>query len=68
MVKKKKIIRPRCKYCRTNRYVIPIIYGLHPNEELIAQEKAGTIILRGIARSVDAPNWCCQKCGYEFLR
>ncbi len=67
-IKRKKPFRPRCKYCRTNRHIVPIVYGLHPNQELLEKEQKGEIILRGIARSVDAPNWHCKACGNEFLR
>lgn len=64
----KKSRRPRCKYCRTNKFIVPIVYGLKVDEELLQKEQNGEIFLGGIARSVDAPNWRCMQCGNEFLR
>ncbi|WP_281951097.1 hypothetical protein [Nitrosophilus kaiyonis] len=65
---RRKSFRPRCRYCKTNRYVIPIIYGYIVDEEILEKEKKQEIKIGGIARSIDAPNWFCKNCGNEFLR
>ncbi|WP_041354005.1 hypothetical protein [Nitratiruptor sp. SB155-2] len=67
-VNKKKPFRPRCRYCRTNKHVIPIIYGKNIDETLLEKENLGEVKIGGVARSVDAPNWHCKECGNEFLR
>lgn len=67
-INQKKPFRPRCRYCRTNKHVIPIVYGLRLDEEWLQKEQKGEIKLGGVARSVDAPNWYCSRCGNEFLR
>jgi len=59
---------PRCRYCRTNKYVIPIIYGFKIDKDLLEKEKEKKIKIGSIARSIDAPNWHCKKCDNEFLR
>ncbi len=65
---RRKSFRPRCKECRTNKFVVPIVYGFEVSEELLEKEKLGEIKVGGVARSVDAPNWHCKNCGREFLR
>ncbi|MRI58375.1 MAG: hypothetical protein C6H99_02600 [Epsilonproteobacteria bacterium] len=67
-INRKKPFRPRCKYCRTNKFVVPIVYGARVSEELLEKEQKDEIVLGGVARSVDAPNWHCKGCGWEFLR
>ena len=66
--RRKKSFRPRCKYCKTNRYVIPIIYGFEITDDIIEKEKEEEIKIGGTARSVDSPNWYCKKCKNQFLR
>ncbi len=65
---RKKPFRPRCKRCKSNKGVIPIVYGFEAKEELLRMEKANLVVYGGVARSVDSPNWRCTKCGEEFLR
>jgi transposase-like protein len=65
---RRKPFRPRCKTCRTNRYIVPILYSVEITEELLEKERAGEIKIGGSARSVDAPNWHCTRCGGSFLR
>ncbi|SFP45150.1 hypothetical protein [Hydrogenimonas thermophila] len=60
--------RPRCKLCRTNKYIIPICYNLEITEELLAKEKKGELKIGGYSRSIDAPNWFCTKCETSFQR
>ena len=67
-VNKKKPFRPRCKYCRTNRYVVPIVYSQSITEELLQKEQNGEIRIGSLARRVEAPNWYCKNCESEFLR
>lgn len=63
-----KRFRPRCRYCRTNRFIVPIVYGFEIDEDLIEKEKKGEIKIGSVARSIDSPNWHCKKCDNEFLR
>ncbi len=65
---RRKPFRPRCKRCRTNRYIIPIVYSAAIDEALLEKAREGTIKIGGDARSVDAPNWYCRQCGEAFLR
>ncbi|WP_201337180.1 MULTISPECIES: hypothetical protein [unclassified Nitratiruptor] len=66
-VKRRKPFAPRCRVCRTNKYVVPVVYGF-VNEELIEKEHQGLLKIGGVARMVEAPNWYCKECGNEFLR
>ncbi|WP_300363289.1 hypothetical protein [Hydrogenimonas sp.] len=65
---RRKPFRPRCKICRTNKYVVPIVYSIEITEEILEKERAKEIRIGGNARSVDAPNWYCRRCGEEFQR
>ncbi|WP_300365515.1 hypothetical protein [Hydrogenimonas sp.] len=65
---RRKPFRPRCKTCRTNRHIVPVVYSIEISEELLEKERAGEIRIGGNARSVDAPNWYCSKCGGAFQR
>ena len=65
---RQKPFRPRCKACRTNRHVIPVIYSREIDEALLAGERAGELRIGGSARGVDAPNWYCRHCGALFQR
>ncbi|WP_457597046.1 hypothetical protein [Hydrogenimonas sp.] len=65
---RRKPFRPRCKACRTNRHVVPIVYSVEIDETLLEREQAGEIKIGGNARSVDAPNWHCTCCGARWLR
>jgi hypothetical protein len=65
---RRKPFRPRCKTCRTNKHIVPIVYSVEITEALLEKEAAGEIKIGGNARSVDAPNWYCTACGHAFLR
>ncbi|WP_456403182.1 hypothetical protein [Hydrogenimonas sp.] len=65
---RRKPFRPRCRNCRTNRYIIPVLYSIEITDELLEKEQNKEIILGGNARSQDAPNWYCTKCEGLFLR
>jgi len=60
--------RPRCRYCRTNKEVIPIVYAVDVTEELLQKERRGELKIGAGYIGIDRPNWHCRKCGYEFLR
>ncbi|WP_201352958.1 hypothetical protein [Hydrogenimonas urashimensis] len=65
---RRKPFRPRCKSCRTNKYIVPVVYSVEVTKELLKKEKKGELKIGGNARSVDAPNWYCMRCGGSFLR
>jgi hypothetical protein len=65
---RRKPFRPRCRTCRTNKHVVPIVYSVEVTEALLQKERNGEIKVGGNARSVDAPNWHCTRCGEKFLR
>ena len=65
---RRKPFRPRCKTCRTNKHIVPIVYSVEITEALLEKEAVGEIKIGGNARSVDAPNWYCAACGNTFLR
>ena len=67
-INKSKPFRPRCTYCRTNSYMIPIVYSQKISEELLQKEQEGKIKIGSLARRVEAPNWYCKNCESEFLR
>ncbi len=68
MVKRRKPFRPRCRYCRSNKEVIPILYAREVDEELLERQQRGEIKIGAAFVGVDRPNWHCRACGYEFLR
>jgi len=68
LVKRRKPFRPRCRYCRTNQFIIPIIYAREFTKELLEKEEAGELKLGAAFVAFDRPNWHCRKCGWEFLR
>jgi ribosomal protein L37AE/L43A len=54
-----------CPQCKTDKNVIPIIYGM-ANWELGEQAKKNQVKLGGCCVSDDDPVWYCKACEIEF--
>ncbi|WP_200763874.1 hypothetical protein [Nitrosophilus alvini] len=66
--KRKKPFRPRCRFCRKNDEVIPVVYGFEITEELLEKEQKGEIKIGAAAIGADRHNWFCKRCESGFLR
>ena len=66
-VKRCKPYRKRCRYCKTNRDVIPIVYVQKIDEELLQKEQEGELKIGAAFVGADLPMWYCKNCGNEFI-
>lgn len=56
---------PECPRCRTNEYVIPLLYSLSGTPD-ISQVLAGGAFLGGCIVHPGSPKWHCTNCGTDF--
>jgi hypothetical protein len=54
----------RCPQCHSED-LLRIVYGM-PSEEMVEESVAGRVALGGCLVWPDAPDYTCQKCGYEW--
>lgn len=57
--------KPDCPVCKSNQFVIPILYG-KPGKVLILQAERGEIRLGGCRVGPQSPKYYCKKDEKEF--
>ena len=57
--------RPTCPKCKSQN-VIPIKYGLPPNDEWLEPARRGEFVWGGCCINKNSPQWICKDCKKTF--
>lgn len=58
-------VKPPCPRCRTNEYIVPLLYSLKLSGN-ISEILASGAFLGGCNVHPGSPKWHCSNCGTDF--